>query len=175
MLELFCLITVAPFSPIHPRSRFGYKGITLTVVNIDVLVALRERERDHSPSFTCPRKFANHKNYSHRGPDDIHTTIHGGHWTPLISSLICWKILIYIKSCSHEVAKHKSGVICQFHLTVPHFSHNREDGNAIRTNGERPHAHATKPRVLPLPWNLEMRKKSPIASKNSRQKLAGGL
>jgi hypothetical protein len=27
----------------------------------------------------------------------------------------------YIKSCSHEVAKHKSvgGVICQFHLTVP--------------------------------------------------------
>jgi hypothetical protein len=43
----------------------------------------------------------------------------------------------YIKSCSHEVAKHKSGVICQFHLTVPPlattFSHNiKEDGNAIR-------------------------------------------
>jgi hypothetical protein len=26
---------------------------------------------------------------------------------------------VYIKSCSHEVAKHKSGVICRFHLTVP--------------------------------------------------------
>jgi hypothetical protein len=25
---------------------------------------------------------------------------------------------VYIKSCSREVAKHKSGVICQFHLTV---------------------------------------------------------
>jgi hypothetical protein len=46
----------------------------------------------------------------------------------------------YIKYCSHEVAKHKSGVICQFHLTVlVTFSHNiKEDGNAFRTNGERP-------------------------------------
>jgi hypothetical protein len=26
---------------------------------------------------------------------------------------------LYIKSCSHEVAKHKSGVIYRFHLTVP--------------------------------------------------------
>jgi hypothetical protein len=26
---------------------------------------------------------------------------------------------VYIKSCSHEVAKHKSGEICQFHLTAP--------------------------------------------------------
>jgi hypothetical protein len=26
---------------------------------------------------------------------------------------------VYIKSCSHEVAKHKSGVIYRFHLTVP--------------------------------------------------------
>jgi hypothetical protein len=25
----------------------------------------------------------------------------------------------YIKLCSHEVANHKSGVICRFHLTVP--------------------------------------------------------
>jgi hypothetical protein len=45
---------------------------------------------------------------------------------------------VYIKSCSHEVAKHKSGVI-----PIPSdgttFSHNiKEDGNAIRTNGERP-------------------------------------
>jgi hypothetical protein len=27
--------------------------------------------------------------------------------------------LSYIKSCSHKVAKHKSGVIYRFHLTVP--------------------------------------------------------
>jgi hypothetical protein len=26
---------------------------------------------------------------------------------------------VYIKLCSHEVAKHKSGVICRFHLMVP--------------------------------------------------------
>jgi hypothetical protein len=26
---------------------------------------------------------------------------------------------VYIKSCSHEVAKHKSGVICRFHPMVP--------------------------------------------------------
>jgi hypothetical protein len=30
-----------------------------------------------------------------------------------------WHTGIYIKLCSHEVAKNKSGVICQFHLTVP--------------------------------------------------------
>jgi hypothetical protein len=45
---------------------------------------------------------------------------------------------IYIKSCSREVAKHKSGVM----LIPPDgttFSHNiKEDGNAICTNVERP-------------------------------------
>jgi hypothetical protein len=30
-----------------------------------------------------------------------------------------WTRMLYIKSCSHEVAKHKLGVICRFHLTVP--------------------------------------------------------
>jgi hypothetical protein len=34
--------------------------------------------------------------------------------TPLL-----FAVKINIKSCSHEVAKHKSGVICQFHLTLP--------------------------------------------------------
>jgi hypothetical protein len=39
-------------------------------------------------------------------------------WIPCFG-LQTWLI---IKSCSHEVAKHKSGVICQFHLTVPHLA-----------------------------------------------------
>jgi hypothetical protein len=39
----------------------------------------------------------------------------------------------YIKSCSHEVAKHKSGVPIPSDGTTS--SHNiKEDGNAIRTN-----------------------------------------
>jgi hypothetical protein len=39
-------------------------------------------------------------------------------------------------SCSHEVAKHKSGPIPSDGTTI---SHNiKEDGKAIRTNGERP-------------------------------------
>jgi hypothetical protein len=47
---------------------------------------------------------------------------------------------VYIKSCSHEVAKHKSG---RGNMPIPcdgtTFSHNiKEDGNAIRTNGKRP-------------------------------------
>jgi hypothetical protein len=41
----------------------------------------------------------------------------------------------YIKSCSQEVAKHKSGVNPSDGTT---FSHNiKEDGNAIRTNGDK--------------------------------------
>jgi hypothetical protein len=34
----------------------------------------------------------------------------------LNSAVLC---TVYIKSCSHEVAKHRSGVICQFQMTVP--------------------------------------------------------
>jgi hypothetical protein len=37
-------------------------------------------------------------------------------------TLVLWfqkLIHVYIISCSHEVAKHKSGVICRYHLTVP--------------------------------------------------------
>jgi hypothetical protein len=43
--------------------------------------------------------------------------------------------LLYIKSCSHEVAKHKSGVICQFHLTVPPLATTLRK---MVSNGERP-------------------------------------
>jgi hypothetical protein len=46
---------------------------------------------------------------------------------------------VYIKSCSHEVVKHKSGVIMPIPSDGTTFSHNmKDDGNAIRTNGERP-------------------------------------
>jgi hypothetical protein len=46
---------------------------------------------------------------------------------------------MYIKSCSHEVAKHKSGVYAKIPSDGATFSYNiKEDGNAIRTNGERP-------------------------------------
>jgi hypothetical protein len=40
------------------------------------------------------------------------------HWVTDASCRTMFTLYI-IKSCSHEMAKHKSGVICQFHLTVP--------------------------------------------------------
>jgi hypothetical protein len=50
----------------------------------------------------------------------VHSSNTTGHFVfKNIFDFICAHINTCIKSCSHEVAKHKSGVICQFHQTVP--------------------------------------------------------
>jgi hypothetical protein len=45
------------------------------------------------------------------------TFAYAGSWRTSYANLA--STFVYIKSCSHGVAKHKPGVMCQFHLTVP--------------------------------------------------------
>jgi hypothetical protein len=71
---------------------------------------------------------------------------------------------VYIKSCSHEVAKHKSGVIYRFHMTVPPLATTRK---MVTQSVRMGNAHAGNGNFLPTFLREFTKKSIPFCRENN--------